>query len=499
MAPAWSEHLPAGLDASSLDLTAGQNLIAVAASHWRREPARPVLQDLDGTWISGEQLAGETSEHARRLGAAGLIPGDRVVLCAGTSAALVGAYLAVLRAGLVAVPVNPSYTRPEVQRLVAAARPAAALVEDDEVGNWITETAGPDLKVWGLGGPVSGAGSRTDHPVDAAGGPDPALLLFTSGTTGTPKGALLSHGNLLSSARAVGLAWRWTEDDRLLLVLPLFHMHGLGVGINGSLVSGGQVVLRPGFDASDVADRCRSGGVSMFFGVPAIYQRLLAAGRAERLSELRLIVSGSAPLAVAQSDALADVCGQRPLERYGMTETVMLTSNPLAGPRKPGRVGLPLPGVELRLAAGGEVQVRGPNVLAGYDSPDGPSRPEDAFTRDGWFRTGDLGELDDDGHLGLVGRSKELIITGGFNVYPREVEEALAEFPGVREAAVVGRPSPDWGEAVTAVVVTDGPVDPADLRNFAAQRLAPYKVPKAVEFVDQLPRNSLGKVLRHEL
>jgi malonyl-CoA/methylmalonyl-CoA synthetase len=310
---------------------------------------------------------------------------------------------------------------------------------------------------------------------------------------------VLSHGNLLASARAVALAWRWNESDRLLLTLPLFHMHGLGVGINGSLLSGGQIVLRPRFDVADVADRCRRGDISLFFGVPAMYQRLLAAALAQDLKPVRLIVSGSAPLSPAQSDALAQATGQRPLERYGMTETVMLTSNLIDGPRRPGRVGLPLPGVELRLAAGGEVQVRGPNVLAGYDAPGGLSRPGDAFTDDGWFRTGDLGELDEQGHLRLSGRSKELIITGGFNVHPREVEEALTEFPGVREAAVVGRPSQEWGEAVTAVVVADGPVDAAELRAFAAGRLAAYKVPKVVEFVDVLPRNALGKVLRHEL
>ncbi len=494
----WARHLPEGLDPDTLDLVAGGSLTAVAVSNWRADPARPVLQDVDGCWISAGELDADSSERARRLRAAGLIPGDRVVLCAGTSAALVCAYLAILRAGLVAVPVNPAYTRAEVQRLVRAARPAGALVERDEVVSWIRDAvADRPTAVWDLGGPPRR--SEPELALDASRPQDPALLLYTSGTTGTPKGALLHHGNLLSSARAVSLAWRWSEADRLLLTLPLFHMHGLGVGINGSLVSGGQVVLRPGFDASDVAERCRAGGISMFFGVPAMYQRLLAAGRADGLRSLRLIVSGSAPLAAAQSDAIAQATGQRPLERYGMTETVMLTSNPIDGPRKPGRVGLPLPGVELRLAAGGEVQVRGPNVLTGYDSPPGPSRPEDAFTADDWFRTGDLGELDEDGHLQLVGRSKELIITGGFNVHPREVEEAITQFPGVREAAVVGRPSPEWGEAVTAVVVADGPVDPTALRAFAAERLAPYKVPKAVEFVAELPRNSLGKVLRHEL
>lgn len=481
--------------------------MGVAVTRWAHDPQRPVLQNLDRRWLTGGELEASSADVARRLGAAGLSRGSRVVLCAETSAALLVAYVAVLRAGCVAVPVNPAYTRPEVERLVRAAQPAAALVERGEQAKWVAG-ARDGVTVAGLtaaGLTAAGLDARSlpPHPVslvlDRSARDDPALLLYTSGTTGTPKGALLSHGNLLASARAVSLAWRWSESDRLLLTLPLFHMHGLGVGINGSLLSGGQIVLRPRFDAADVAERCRRGDISMFFGVPAMYQRLLSAGSAEALRALRLIVSGSAPLSPAQSDALAQAAGQRPLERYGMTETVMLTSNLIDGPRKPGRVGLPLPGVELRLAADGEVQVRGPNVLAGYDALDAPARPADAFTDDGWFRTGDLGELDNQGHLRLSGRSKELIITGGFNVHPREVEEALAGFPGVREAAVVGRPSQEWGEAVTAVVVADGPVDTAELRAFAAGRLAAYKVPKTVEFVDALPRNALGKVLRHEL
>jgi malonyl-CoA/methylmalonyl-CoA synthetase len=222
------------------------------------------------------------------------------------------------------------------------------------------------------------------------------------------------------------------------------------------------------------------------------------------LRGLRLLVSGSAPLPASLSAAVAEGAGQVPLERYGMTETVMITSNLVDGPRKPGLVGLPLPGVSVRLAAGnGEVQVTGPNVLRGYDRggtpPEGSGADAAAFTGDGWFRTGDLGEFDEDGHLRLVGRSKELIISGGFNVYPREVEEVLSAFPGVLEVAVVGRPDERWGEAVTAVVVAsaDGPaVDPEALRSYAAERLAPYKVPKSVEFIDELPRNALGKIVR---
>jgi malonyl-CoA/methylmalonyl-CoA synthetase len=277
-------------------------------------------------------------------------------------------------------------------------------------------------------------------------------------------------------------------------------MHGLGVGINGGLVAGSQIVLRPGFDVADVAERAGD-GITMFFGVPAMYQRLAAqGGPLATLAGLRLLVAGSAPLPAALAGTIAAVTGQIPLERYGMTETVMITSNLIDGPRKPGMVGLPLPGVSLRLATDGEVQVQGPNVLAGYDGR--PDADAAAFTEDGWFRTGDLGELDEDGHLRLVGRSKELIISGGFNVHPREVEEVLAGFPGVADVAVIGRSSEAWGEAVTAVIVASGdggPVDPAALRRFAAGRLAPYKVPKTVEFVSALPRNALGKVMRGEL
>jgi malonyl-CoA/methylmalonyl-CoA synthetase len=208
-------------------------------------------------------------------------------------------------------------------------------------------------------------------------------------------------------------------------------------------------------------------------------------------------VSGSAPLPAALAKGIAAAAGQIPLERYGMTETVMLTSNPYEGERRPGTVGFPLPGVEARLAGTGEVEVRGPNVIAGYYR--NSDADEDAFTDDGWFRTGDLGEFDDDGYLRLVGRSKELVITGGYNVYPREVEEVLQEYPGVAEVAVIGRPSEKWGEEVTAVVVASGRVEAEDLRAHAASRLAPYKVPKRVEFIDELPRNALGKVVRSGL
>ncbi len=373
------------------------------------------------------------------------------------------------------------------------AQPAAAAVGRDEQAGWIREGAGDDVAVLGLG--LDGL-DRVAAELDRARGEDTAVLMYTSGTTGRPKGVPLSHANLLASATAVKLAWRWDPVDRLLLTLPLFHVHGLGVGLIGSLCAGAGVVLRERFDAADVAERARR-DATLFFGVPAMYQRLVRAGHIGALRGLRLLVSGSAPLPAALADAIAQATGQIPLERYGMTETVMLTGNPYDGERRPGTVGLPFPGVELRFGERDEVQVRGPNVIAGYlDRPDANA---EAFTGDGWFETGDTGRRDEAGYLCLVGRLKELIITGGYNVYPREIEEALATHPGVREVAVVGRPSEEWGEEVTAVVVADGEVAEQALRAHAAERLTAYKVPKRVEFTSELPRNAMGKVVRGEL
>ncbi len=491
-----SGHLPPGVRAAAIDLLADGSLTGRWTRHWRERPAWPQLQDIDGTWISSAELEQRTRLIAERLRAAGLTAGERLVLSGGASAQFVIAYIAALRAGLVVVPANAGYKRPEVQALVRAARPAAAVVDDRERATWIAEATDAQTPVWNIDlaqtlPPHDGVG----HEIDRAGAADPALMIFTSGTTGRPKGALISHGNLLCSATAVELAWRWQPDDRLLLVLPLFHVHGLGVGLNGSLCAGAAVVLRPRFDVADLAERAR--GVSMFFGVPAMYGRIAAAGSAAALRSLRLLVSGSAPLPAALADEIAAGAGQVPLERYGMTETMMLTSNPYDGPRRPGTVGFPLPGVELRLAETGEIEVRGASVIAGYY--ENPHANAEAFTADGWFKTGDLGELTDEAYLRIVGRAKELIITGGYNVYPREVEEVLDSHPAVREVAVIGRPSEDWGETVTAVVVAARPVSSDDLRAHAAEQLASYKVPKRIEFIEQLPRNAMGKIVRGDL
>jgi len=504
--PIWARHLPPAVRPFAVGLLADGSLPGRWTRRWRERPSWPQLRDVDGRWLHSGELEERTRAAALRLLRIGLAAGDRLVLSGPTSAALVIAYIAALRAALVVVPVNPSYTADEVAGIAHDARPSAAVVHNPELGAWIaaaSERPVPllDIDLTGLPGAGGGGsvapGGEADARIDTAASDDIALLAYTSGTTGAPKAAPLTHGNLLASATAVNLAWRWEREDVLLLPLPLFHVHGLGVGLNGTLCAGAAVALRSKFDPVDVAACCRSGGCSLFFGVPTMYQRLLSSGQAAALSTLRLLVCGSAPLAASLAGEIERATGQVPLERYGMTETIMLTSNPHDGPRKPGTVGFALPEVELRLAATGEVQVRGPNVIASYYQR--PQADAESFTADGWFGTGDLGQFDEDGYLQLIGRSKELIITGGYNVYPREVEEVLGTHPDVREVAVIGRPSDAWGEEVTAIVAAERPIDADALRTHAAGSLAPYKVPKRIEFADRLPRNALGKVLREQL
>jgi malonyl-CoA/methylmalonyl-CoA synthetase len=478
------------------DLLADNTLPGRWLRRWSERSAWPQLRDLDGRWLTSDEIEDRTRTAACALLDAGLAPGDRFAISAGSSADLVLAHIAAIRAGLTVLPINPSYPFDEVAQVIRLAKPRGAALATDEQARWVREASGEDVVVLGIDSAGWKPAART-HTIDNSGTDDPVLLVFTSGTTGTPKGALLRHRNLLASATAVNIAWRWEPEERLLLALPLFHVHGLGVGVIGSLCAGGAIVLRQRFQPDDIAQCCLE-GAELFFGVPTMYQRLVSSGRVDALSSLRLLVSGSGPLSAALAEQVAQACGQIPLERYGMTETMMLTSNPYSGERRPGTVGMPLPGVELRLAPqDSEVQVRGPNVISGYfERPDADT---ESFTADGWFRTGDLGELDADGYLRLVGRSKELIISGGFNVHPREVEEVLAEHPAVREVAVVGRASEIWGEEVTAVLVADGEIDTEELRALAGARLATYKVPRRFEFAAELPRNALGKIVRGKL
>ncbi|WP_419910643.1 class I adenylate-forming enzyme family protein [Candidatus Poriferisodalis sp.] len=543
----WSRHLPAGGSAAEVDLSAGGTLPAVWLDRWFADPQRAVVWDAHEGWMTGVQLLGRAQDVAQRLASAGVVAGDRVLMSGPSSTRLVAAHVAVLAMGAVAVPLNGAYRADEVRGVAADCRPTAALVEGvGEAGEWAQwiADANPamligDFDAAGLaGGDSPSRAARLDIAVQASGRrPDEtALIGYTSGTTGRPKGAVLSHANLLASVRALELAWRWTPGDVLVLALPLFHMHGLGVGLHGTLTVGARAVLQPTFDPDAVFDAIagRSGTgehrATMFFGVPTMYSRLVASPRAAELSALRLCVSGSAPMPSELHDAVREASGQHVIERYGMTETVMLVSNPHDEPRRAGTVGFPLPGVEVRLDAlnvsdgdgepaanddaapagppdvsagsratagpeAAEILVRGPNVFSGYWER--PAENAASFSDD-WFRTGDLGQWDD-GYLRIVGRAKELIICGGFNVYPREVEEVIASHPDVAECAVGGEPDPEWGEVVVAYVVAERDFDDDELKDYVGERLAYYKRPRRTYRILALPRNALGKVQRHQL
>jgi malonyl-CoA/methylmalonyl-CoA synthetase len=488
--PSSATHLPPGFEAGALNLLALESLPRAWARRFVEAPDQPAFCALPaGERITYGQLDARSRAVAARLAQAGLQAGDRVLLSAAASIELVVAYVAAQRLGLIVVPVNSAYTKRELDHILADARPSGAIVDDPERAALMREAGvvcGPEVDL--PQGP--------EPPLDLATRDDLALIAYTSGTTGSPKGAMLSSGNLLASAEAVRLAWRWSTGDRLVLALPLFHIHGLGVGLHGTLLSGAYAVLLPKFEVDAVLDAAAEHDATLFFGVPTMYGRLAGSPRVQELASLRLCVSGSAPLPADLHRLFADRAGQRILERYGMTETVMNVSNPYDGERRPGTVGLPLPGVELRILDG-EIQLRGPNIFHGYWHQ--PQATADAFTSDRWFRTGDLGALDEDGYLRIVGRSKELIISGGYNVYPREVEEVLRAHPHVADVAVAGLPSAEWGETVGAWIVPDGEIDLQELREFAAARLAGYKRPRIIQLIEELPRNALGKVLKHSL
>jgi malonyl-CoA/methylmalonyl-CoA synthetase len=488
----WTDHLPAGMTRGDVALGSDGSLVAAWENHWARDPAKVVVVDTVGTPRRADELDEKSSLAAARFAAAGVQRGDRVALSAATSFDFVVAYVGILRLGAIALPMNTAYREPEVAHIARDAAINAAVVDDADRAAWIA-TAAPDAVI------TSPALDELPPPSEitlpALRGDDPALLVYTSGTTGTPKGALLSHGNLLVSSEAVALSWRWTAEDRLVLTLPLFHLHGLGVGLHGTLTTGATAVLFAGFDPTTVFDALTDGG-TMFFGVPTMWHRLVQAPGADALKKMRLGVSGSAPLPAELHAAIARIAGAPPIERYGLTETVMLTSNPFDGERRGGSVGFPFPLVEVRLAPDGEIEAKAPNVFGGYWQR--PDANAESFV-DGWFRTGDLGADDEDGYLRIVGRKKELIITGGYNVYPREVEEAIATHPGVAEAAVVGAPDAEWGERVCAFLVLANDVTDAELDAWCGERLAPYKRPRRFERVASLPRNALGKVLRGEL
>jgi malonyl-CoA/methylmalonyl-CoA synthetase len=416
-----------------------------------------------------------------------------VLLCAPTSMDLVVTYLGVLRIGATAMPCDAALTAAELKHLLEDAGPVAAFVAPDarerlaEAGDVGTVVAMDEVA------------ALDGEPVDPVADPGPAMLAYTSGTTGAPKGVPLTHANVLASTRGVVKAWRWSADDVLVHALPLSHQHGLS-GVHLSLLCGSSAVVASRFDPAKLTAAVRDHRASVLFAVPAMYERLHASDgiRDADLSSLRLAVSGSAPLPAALAERVAEWLGQFPLERYGSTEAGLDVSNPYDGPRRAGRVGWALPGIEARLdGEDGEILIRGPQVFDGYWNR--PDATAEALTEDGWFRTGDLGRLDDDGSLEITGRSKELIISGGLNVYPREVEAALEDHPGVAQVAVAGVPSEKWGEEVVAFVVPDGDLDADALIARCRERLSAYKCPKRVVALDELPVNRMGKVRRDAL
>lgn len=493
------------------------NLYDLLASRFPAEDEAPCLILPDGRRLSYAELESQSARYGALLAEAGLKPGDRVAAQVEKSAEALLLYLGCLRAGCVFLPLNPAYTRGEVAYFLDDARPGLFVctperLEEAQELAWACRL--PRVHDLGARGEGSLAAAAAQMParfatVERADG-DLASIVYTSGTTGRSKGAMLTHRNLAANALVLHKYWGFRPGDVLLHMLPTFHVHGLFVATHCALLNGSPMLFEPKFDAARALRLMQA--ATVFMGVPTYYTRLLQERglTREAVAHMRLFISGSAPLLPETFAEFRERTGQSILERYGMTEGGMFTSNPLEGERRGGTVGFPLPGTEVRvvddsdrpLPAGeiGHIQVRGENVFAGYWRM--PEKTREEFTPEGYFRTGDLGRFDADGYLAVIGRDKDLIITGGLNVYPKEIEEAIDALPGVAESAVIGLPHSDFGEAVTAVVVrgkasatTSGEAIIAELKG----RLAGFKVPKAVLFVDELPRNAMGKVQKNLL
>jgi malonyl-CoA/methylmalonyl-CoA synthetase len=479
------------------------------------DPSRLCVEDESGRRLSYADTLVAVGQHAGALASFGVRPGDRVALQVEKSLDAVLAYLACLRMGAVIVPLNTAYTASELAYFLTDSQPALFLARPDHLreAKQLAELSGcPQIATLGICGDGT-YGERLQSsfsPVEpAATGPEGlASLLYTSGTTGRSKGAMITRGNLLANAEALAKAWHLSGQDTLVHVLPLFHVHGLFLSLNALFAVGGTVRIHGRFDPAETLASLAT--ASVFMGVPTHYTRLLAcdALTPSSVRNVRLFISGSAPLLADTHREFEDRTGKVILERYGMTETLVNTSNPYDGPRKPGSVGLPLPGVELRITDAmtsddghsiGMIEVRGPNVCAGYWRA--PEKTAADRTEDGFFRTGDLGHVDADGYVHISGRAKDLVISGGYNVYPKEIEMELDSLPGVIESAVFGVAHPDFGEGVTAAITVQvgARLDEQAMLLTLRERLAGYKVPKRIVAVDELPRNTMGKVQKNRL
>lgn len=471
------------------------------------------------SWSYGKALD-FSGQLANALVGMGVQPGDRVAVQVPKSLEAALLYVACVRAGAIFLPLNTAYTAAEVSYFVgdSGARLLVCDPKDHDAYQEMAQSLKCRLETlgstaddgWASGTIVAAAREAAIDFANAdRSAEDLAAILYTSGTTGRSKGAMLSHDNLLSNSKALVDLWRFTESDVLLHALPIFHTHGLFVAINVTMLSGASMIFLPGFKVDDVIERLPKASTMM--GVPTFYTRLLDDERFTRelVAHMRLFVSGSAPLLAETHIQFEARTGHRVLERYGMTETNMNTSNPYEGERRAGTVGFPLPGTKVRisdpdngaeLAAEevGMIEVTGPNVFAGYWNM--PEKTASEFKDDGYFITGDLGKIDADGYLHIVGRSKDLIISGGLNIYPKEIELVLDDQDGVLESAVVGVPHPDFGEAVVAVLVASGPsLDKEVVGESIRSHLARFKHPKHIEVVEELPRNTMGKVQKNIL
>jgi malonyl-CoA/methylmalonyl-CoA synthetase len=459
--------------------------------------------------LSFGELDARSDRIARLITSRGLARGDRLCFFMPNRVEFIDLFLACVKTGVIVVPINALYREREVGHIVADAEPKA-VVTTRELGPFVPSSA----MGWDVDELAGAAHSGDCAPARTAlDGDDPAAVVYTSGTTGRSKGAVLTHNNFAANTVNLLACWRVTSEDRYLAVLPLFHVHGLGNGVHAWLASGCLMRLAERFDIDRAGALFESFRPTLFFGVPTIYVRLLELhpDLARRIGErIRLFVSGSAPLPASVLEAFRAKFGHTILERYGMSETLMNTSNPYQGERRAGSVGFPMPGVSVRILDDemqpvsegevGEVYVRGPNVCAGYWRR--PDATAEAFVEgaDGrWFRTGDLAERSADGYITLRGRRTELIISGGFNIYPREIEEVLLEQPGVREAVVLGAPDDRRGELPIAYIVADETFDEEAVADVCRKSLASFKVPRAFIRVDSLPRNALGKVQKHLL
>jgi len=479
-------------------------------------PARLAIEMLDGTRISYGDLIAEAGRIANVLVASGVKPGDRVAAQTDKSVPGLVLYLATVRAGAVYLPLNTAYTLTELEYFLTDAEPSLVVCDPSKAEGIAAIATRINARVMTLG--ADGKGSLTEAAAKAKpefttvarADDDLAAILYTSGTTGRSKGAMLTHDNLASNSFSLVDYWRFTDKDVLIHALPIYHTHGLFVASNVTLFARASMIFLPKFDPEMIIKLMARATVMM--GVPTFYTRLLQspALNKESTKHMRLFISGSAPLLADTHREWSARTGFAILERYGMTETNMNTSNPYDGDRVPGAVGRALPGVSVRVTDPetgkeiardtiGMIEVKGPNVFKGYWRM--PEKTKAEFRDDGFFITGDLGKIDADDYVHILGRGKDLVISGGFNVYPKEIESEIDAMPGVIESAVIGVPHADFGEGVTAVVVCtkDAKVDEASVLKALDGRLAKFKMPKRVFVVDELPRNAMGKVQKNIL